>query len=162
MAFDAFLKIEGVDGESTRAGFEKHIELLSFSWGASNSTTVGSMGPGGGAGKATVTSFNCLKATDTASPPLFQACCAGKHFPKAKVTLRKAGGDAPVDYLVYEFEKVYVDNIQWSGSTGGDDRPTESLGITFGKVTVTYTPQSDAGATGAPVVASWNLQTVTP
>lgn len=161
MAFDAFLKIEGVDGESTRSGFEKHIELLSFSWGASNTAVVGSSGAGGGAGKASVSSFRCLKATDSASPPLFQACCAGKHFPKAKVTLRKAGGDSPVDYLVYEFEKVYIDSVQWSGSSGGDDRPTESLGISFGKVTVTYTPQSDTGATGSPVVASWNLQTVT-
>ena len=67
-----------------------------------------------------------------------------------------------MDYLVYEFEKVYVDTIQWSGSSGGDDTPTESLGISFGKVTVTYTPQADTGATGSPVVASWNLQTVTP
>jgi type VI secretion system secreted protein Hcp len=162
MAFDAFLKIEGVDGESTRSGFEKQIELLSFSWGATNTAVVGSAGAGGGTGKASVSSFNCVKATDAASPPLFQACCSGKHFPKAKVTLRKAGGDAPVDYLVYEFEKVYIDGIKWSGSTGGDDRPTESVGISFGKVTVTYTPQSDTGATGSPVVASWNLQTVSP
>ena len=69
MAFDAFLKIEGVDGESTRTGFEKQIELLSFSWGASNTANVGSSGAGGGAGKASVSSFNCLKATDAASPP---------------------------------------------------------------------------------------------
>jgi type VI secretion system secreted protein Hcp len=162
MAFDAFLKIEGVDGESTRAGFEKQIELLSFSWGASNSVTMGSAGGGGGGGKASVSSFNCLKATDAASPTLFQGCCAGKHYPKAKVTLRKAGGDAPVDYLVYEFEKVYVDSIQWSGSSGGDDRPTESLGISFGKVTVTYTGQSATGAAASPVVGSWDLTLVSP
>ena len=32
MAFDAFLKIDGVNGESTRKGFEKQIEIQSFSW----------------------------------------------------------------------------------------------------------------------------------
>jgi type VI secretion system secreted protein Hcp len=160
MAFDAFLKIEGIDGESTRKGFEKQIELISFSWGASNPTTIGSAGAGGGAGKASVSSFNCLKITDAASAPLFQACCAGKHFPKAKVTLRKAGGDSPVDYLVYEFEKVYIESVQWSGASGGDDRPTESVSLAFGKVTVTYTPQADQGATGSPVVASWDITTV--
>ncbi|MEW5931177.1 MAG: type VI secretion system tube protein Hcp [Gemmatimonadota bacterium] len=159
MAFDAFLKIEGIDGESTRKGFEKQIELISFSWGASNPTTIGSSGPGGGAGKASVSSFNCLKITDAASPPLFQACCSGKHFPKAKVTLRKAGGESPVDYLMYEFENVYIESVQWSGASGGDDRPTESLSLAFGRVTVTYTPQADQGATGSPVVGSWSVQT---
>jgi type VI secretion system secreted protein Hcp len=162
MAFDAFLKIDGVNGESTRAGFEQQIELLSFSWGATNTATIGSSGAGGGSGKATVSSFNCLKSTDAASPTLFQGCCSGRHYATAKVTLRKAGGDSPVDYLVYDFVNVYVDSIQWSGSSGGDDRPTESLGISFGKVTVTYTGQSASGAAASPVVGSWDLTLVAP
>jgi len=33
MAYDAFLKIEGVEGESTRDKHEGEIEILSFSWG---------------------------------------------------------------------------------------------------------------------------------
>ncbi len=160
MAFDAFLKIDGVNGESTRKGFEKQIEILSFSLGASNPVTMGSAGGGAGAGKASISSFNCLKASDAASPGLFQACCSGKHYPKATVTLQKAGGDSPVDYLKYEFENVYVESIQWSGSSGGDDRPTESLSLAFGKVTVTYTPQTDKGAKGSPVVGSWDVQKV--
>ncbi|MEO7986135.1 MAG: type VI secretion system tube protein Hcp, partial [Gemmatimonadales bacterium] len=51
MAFDAFLKIDGVDGESTRKGFEKQTEIFSYSFGASNPSTVGSGGGGGGGGK---------------------------------------------------------------------------------------------------------------
>ena len=31
MAFDAYLKIEGLDGESTSKGMEKQIEIESFS-----------------------------------------------------------------------------------------------------------------------------------
>ncbi len=75
------------------------------------------------------------------------------------MTLRKAGGESPVDFLMYEFENVYVESVQWSGASGGDDRPTESLSLAFGKVTVTYTPQADQGATGSPVVGSWSVQT---
>ncbi len=155
MAYDAFLKIEGVEGESTRKGFEKQIEILSFSWGASNPTTIGS-GGGGGAGKVSLSSFNIMKASDAASPGLFQACCTGKHYPKAKVVFHKAGGEEAVDYLVYEFEKVFIESIQWSGSSGGDDRPTESLSLAFGKVSITYTPQTETGSKGSPVVASWD------
>jgi type VI secretion system secreted protein Hcp len=34
MAYDVFLDIKGVEGESTAKGFEKKIEIYSFSWGA--------------------------------------------------------------------------------------------------------------------------------
>lgn len=159
MAFDAFLKIGDIEGEATRKGFEKQIEILSFSWGASNPTTIGS-GGGGGGGKAQLSSFNCMKVTDKASPVLFQKTCQGAHFPKATVVLHKAGGDEAVDYLKYEFERVYIESIQWSGSSGGDDRPTESLSFAFGKVTVTYIEQTETGVKGSPVVGSWDVQLV--
>ena len=159
MAFDAFIDLDGVKGESTRKGFEGQIELLNFSFGAHNPTTIGS-GGGGGAGKVTLSAFSFNKWTDAASPTLFQACCKGKHFPKCKVTLHKAGGDEAVDYLVYDFEKCYVESIQWSGSSGGSDRPDESVQMAFGKVTITYTPQTETGAKGSPVVASWDQMSV--
>jgi type VI secretion system secreted protein Hcp len=159
MAFDAFLQLDGVQGESTRKGFEGQIELLSFTLGASNPSTIGA-GGGGGAGKVSLTPFNLMKVTDKASAALFQACCTGKHFPKAKVTLHKAGGDEAVNYLVYEFEKVFIEDLSWSGSSGGDDRPTEAVALAYGKVTITYIPQTETGAKGSPVVASWDQMLV--
>jgi type VI secretion system secreted protein Hcp len=160
VAFDAFLKLDTIEGESTRKGFEKQMEILSFSFGAMNPVTIGSAAKGGGGGKASLSAFSVMKISDAASPQMFQACCKGQHFPKAKVTLRKAGGTA-MDYLVYEFEKCYVDSIQWSGSSGGDDRPVESLSITFGKVTITYTPQDEKGnPAGKPIIGMWDVTTV--
>lgn len=160
MAFDAFLKIEGVDGEATRKGFEKQMEIQSFSWGASNPATIGAGGGGGGAGKVSVSSFNIMKKSDAASPLLFQACCQGDHYAKAIVTLNKAGGKSPVDFIKYEFEKVYVESVQWSGSSGGDDTPMENVSFAFGKVSVTYTPQNPDGSKGSPAVGAWDLTTV--
>jgi type VI secretion system secreted protein Hcp len=160
MAFDAFLKIDGVPGESTRKGFEKQMEILSFSFGANNPATIGSAGGGTGGGKVQVSAFNIMKKTDAATPVLFQACCRGDHYATAVVTLNKAGGKAPVDFVKYEFEKVYVADIQWSGSTGGDDSPTENVSFVFGKVSVTYTPQNPDGSKGSPAVGAWDLTTV--
>jgi len=160
MAFDAFIKFPGVEGESKRKGFEKQIAVLSFSFGASNPSTVGS-GGGGGAGKASISSFNFMKLSDVTSPILFQKCCAGDHFDKVTVTLNKAGGTAAVDFLLYEFEQVFVDSIQWSGSSGGDDTPMESVSLSFGKVTVTYTGQNPDGTKGATKMGQWDLAAVT-
>jgi type VI secretion system secreted protein Hcp len=159
MAFDAYLKLEGVPGEATAKGFEKQIELYSFSWGASNAVSHSSSG-GMGAGKASVSSFNFMKKSDAASPMLFQGCCTGHHFPTATVTLRKAGG-TQIDFLKYEFSDVLVESVQWSGSSGGDDTPTESVSIAFGKVEITYTPQDSKGGKGSPVAAGWDIKQVT-
>ncbi|MCC9000674.1 MAG: type VI secretion system tube protein Hcp [Candidatus Contendobacter sp.] len=158
MAFDTFLKIDGVEGESTDDKHKGEIEIYSFSWGASNPTTIGSATSGSGGGKVSVSSFNVMKKTDKASAELFKHCCKGTHFATAKVTLRKAGGEQ-VEYLVYDFEEVYVDAVQWSGSTGGDDSPTESVAFTFGKVSATYKPQAADGTLGGDVLYSHDLRT---
>jgi type VI secretion system secreted protein Hcp len=159
MAFDAFIKVPGVDGESKRKGFEKQIEVFSFSLGASNPSSIG-QGGGGGSGKASVSSFNFMKKSDITSPVLFQKCCEGEHFDKVVVTLNKSGGKAPVDFLKYEFEQVFVDSIQWAGSTGGDDTPNESVSLSFGKLSVTYTSQNPDGTKGATKVGQWDLTLV--
>lgn len=162
MAFDAYLDFgKDIEGESTRKGFEKKIEIYSFSFGVSNPATIGPGSGGAGAGRAMLSSFNCMKATDKASPLLFQACASGKHFPKVTVSLNKAGGDS-VTYLTYEFENCFIESVQWSGSTGGDDRPVESLSIAFGKVTITYNAQAMTGAKDAKaVIGSWDVTKVT-
>jgi len=162
MAFDTFLDIAEVPGESTAKGMEGKIEIYSFSWGASNPTTVSSGATGLSAGKVSISSFNVMKKTEKSSPKLFQACCAGKHFATAKVTMRKASGDAGQKaFLTYTFTDIMVESVQWSGSSGGDDTPTESVSFAFAKVAVSYQQQdSKGGSVGNAVDASWDLTTV--
>ncbi len=159
MAYDAFLKIDGIDGESTRKGFEKQIPILSFSWGGSNPSTIGVTG-GGGGGKGTLSSLNIMKKADSSSPKFFQKCMEGEHIKKAALTLNKSGGKSPIDFVKYELENIFVDSIQASGSEGGDDSPMESISLAFGKLTYTYTPQNPDGTKGAPVVGLWDITTV--
>ena len=162
MAWDAFFQIEGVDGEAQRAGHEGQIEIMSFSLGASNPSSVG-YGSGGGTGTVSLSSFSVMKLTDATSPALFQKCCEGEHYPTAKLTLKKSGGSGgALDYLVYDFEEVYVDSIQWSGASGGDPLPTESVSFSFGKITVTYAVQNPDGTKAGETPGSWDVRTRTP
>lgn len=158
MAFDAYLDIEGVPGESTAKGMEKKMELLSFSFGGSNPTTVGTGSTGLSGGKVSVSTFNVMKKSEAASAKLFKAMCNGDHYAKATVHLRKAtgdGGQAP--FLVYTFTDVMVDSLQWSGSGGGDDTPTESASFAFAKVDIEYKAQDAKGAVSTASKASWDL-----
>lgn len=169
MAFDTFLLIadgKKVPGESTAQGLDPKtgwIEIYSFSWGASNPTTVGSGAGGLSAGKVSVSSFNVMKKTESSSAALFQACCTGQHFPSAKVVMRKATGTSGGQqiFLEYDFTDVMVESIQWSGSSGGDDTPTESVSLVFAVVAITYKKQDEAGG-GLTVAgqASWDLTKV--
>jgi len=162
MPFDTFLDIPGVEGECTAAGMENKIEIYSFSWGASNPTTIGSGASGLSGGKASVSSFNIMKKTEKSSAPLFTACCTGKHYPTATVTMRKSTGEGGQKaFLTYSFTDVLVESIQWSGSSGGDDTPTESCSLAFGKVDISYQQQdSKGGNVGNAVKGSWDLTKV--
>jgi type VI secretion system secreted protein Hcp len=160
MAFDAFLKIEtpAVAGESSDAKHKGEIELFSFSLGAANPTTIGSATGGAGAGKVSFSSFSIMKKTDKTSPILFQACANGNHYAKATVTLRKASGGDPVEYLKYTFGTVFVESVQWSGSSGGDDAPAESVSFVFGKLEVDYQPQgADGKPQGGAIHGGWDV-----
>jgi type VI secretion system secreted protein Hcp len=165
MAFDTYLKISSpdVNGEATATGYEQWIEIYSFSWGASNPTTVGSGSSGLSAGKVSISSFNVMKKTETSSPSLFAACTAGQHYATAEVDMRKATGTSGQQqvFLKYTFTDVMVESVQWSGSTGGDDTPTESVSFAFGKVQVDYFKQADDGSMANAGSASWDLTKVT-
>jgi type VI secretion system secreted protein Hcp len=162
MAFDTFLDIKGIEGESTAKHMDKKIEIYSWSFGASNPASVSSGKQGISAGKVSVSSFNVMKKTEKSSTHLFHACCVGDHFKEAKIICRKAGGEAGQEgFLEYDFTDVMVESIQWSGSSGGDDTPTESVSFAFAKVKVTYKIQSKDGKTFTKGgEASWDLTTV--
>lgn len=160
MAFDTFLDIKEVPGESTAAGMEKKIEILSWSWGASSPITIGSAAGGASASKVSISSFNIMKHGDAASTKLFQACCKGDHFPSAIVSMRKATGTNQDIFLKYTFSEVFVESVQWSASSGGDDKPTESVSFAFGKVEIAYSTQGKDGKLAISGQASWDLRTV--
>ena len=159
MPFDAYLWIDGVEGESTAEKMEKKTDIISFSFGASNPSTVSSGKGGLAAGKVHVSGFNIMKKMDAASNVLFAHCCTGDHFKKAEVILRKSGGASGQQvFLKYEFEHVMVDSIQWSGSQGGDDSPTESVQFAFANFKTTYTKfGTDGKSKGNVGPVGWDL-----
>lgn len=162
MASDYYLKIDGVKGEATAKEMVDFMELHSFSFGASNPSSIGSQGGGSGSGKVSISSFNFMKRSDKASPTLFQMCCSGAHADSAEMHIKKATGKdgEQQTFIKYVFKQVYIDSVQWAGSAGGDGYPAESISFSFEDVTVSYYPQ-DAKGKIAPKSedANWNVAT---
>jgi type VI secretion system secreted protein Hcp len=155
-AVDYFLKIDGVEGESTDEKHRGEIEVLSWSWGASNAG-LHSTGGGMGAGKVQMQDFHFTMSVNKATPKLFLMCATGEHIKEAILTVRKAGTDAPVEYLKIKLTDVLVSSYQTGGS-GGGDVPMESFSLNFSKIEIEYTPQNADGTLAAPIKAGYDLK----
>jgi type VI secretion system secreted protein Hcp len=154
MAVDMFIKINGVDGESKDKKHGKEIDVLAWSWGMSNSGSAHT-GGGAGAGKVNVQDLSFTKYVDSASPKLMLACCNGKHYDDALLTVRKAG-EKPVEYIKIKLTEVLITSVSTGGS-GGEDRLTENVTLNFAKVNLDYVPQDDKGAAGTAIPMSWDI-----
>jgi type VI secretion system secreted protein Hcp len=156
MAYDAFLKLNGVTGESQKENHKGEIDIMSFSWGASNDSAVGT-GTGISVGKVNISDFTVMKTTDSSSPVLFQKCCDGSVITSGVVTLQRQIQGTATPYLVYNFQNVFVTSVQWSGTGGVGDAPSESIGFCFEVGTVDYTPQKDDGSSGDQIHGGWDV-----
>lgn len=155
MAVDMFLDIEGeIEGEAQDAVHTNEIDVLAWSWGMSQSGSF-HHGGGGGAGKANFQDISVTKWVDKASPVLMLYCANGDHFPKAKLTVRKAG-KKPLEYIIITMTKVMVTSVSTGGS-GGEDKLTENVSLNFSDVKVEYSKQKDDGSGEAPVTFAWDI-----
>ena len=155
MAADAFLKVDGIDGESTDANHTNWIELTSFSAGMSQPVSTSSATGGRTAERVNIGDIVVTKTVDKASPTLAQACCDGRHISEVKIEVCEASGDKHT-YLVYTMEDVIVSSVSVGG---GGDKPSESVSFNFGKLKWEYTPIGNDGRPGSKVgPVGWNLE----
>ena len=144
-AVDMFLKIDGIEGESTDAGHEGEIEILSYDWGETNEGKAHAGGGGGGPGKVSLQDFNFAMIFEKSSPKLMQACAEGKHIPEAILTVRKAGfaaGSEPDPYLTITLTEILISSYQTGDSGEPDTVPVDHVSLNFEKIKFEYQPDT--------------------
>ena len=122
MAVDVFLKLGDIKGESTDAKHAGEIDVLSWSWGISQTGTA-APGGGGGAGKVSFNDLTFTHNVDKASPMLMKACATGQHVKEATLVARKAG-KGQQEYLVIKMTDVLVTGVQPSSA---HEQPMENV-----------------------------------
>jgi type VI secretion system secreted protein Hcp len=142
MAVDIFLDLEGIKGESKDGKHAETIDVLSWSWGMSQSGTA-HMGSGAGAGKVSVQDINFTHYIDKASPTLMLFCCNGKHIANGMITVRKAG-EKPLEYLKIKLTDILISGVQEAGHGGAT--LSESVTINFAKFHLEYLEQKPDGS----------------
>jgi|SRR5882672_8540807 len=157
MPFLGFAKIEGIEGDSKRKGFEKQIELAGFEHKISQPVGVSASGRG----SLTVSQsehfpFVLIKEQDKATSKIMQYVSNGAHISKVEVTLCRQAGEEPIAYMKYELEDVVVTSYDLMGDITGDGLPEEKVGLVYGKIKATYTDSDSAGKATGQIAAEFD------
>jgi type VI secretion system secreted protein Hcp len=153
MAVDYFLKIDSIQGESVDSNHKNEVQLLSFSWGGTQHTSVAGTG-GSGAGKVDLHNFSVTKHLDKASTPLFKALVSGTHIKTANLCAVKAGaGGKP--FLKIDFKELFVTSHQIAATA---EVPTESLSFSYNEIKIEYSQQNDQGIVTTTGATTYNLK----
>jgi type VI secretion system secreted protein Hcp len=166
---EIFLKLDGIDGESSVIGHEKETIVLSYEQGIDRPAAP-PMGGGMATGRPNFSGVRLRKFVDVGSIPLLLACASGSHIKDAKFTFRHAGSG-------FEFYKISLDDlavvaiVQRAGV--GDQYPLSFTALNAGadssgmldEVTLAYTkirweyvPQKPDGSPGTPIKGGWDIQ----
>lgn len=155
MAADIFAKLGDIKGESLDSKHKDEVEVLSWSWGVSQ-TGGGVQGSGAGAGKANFNDFMFTHRIDKASPNLLKACATGEHIKEATITARKPG-KGQQEFLIVKMNDVIVTSIALA--SGADTTATsESIALRFAKVDFEYKPQKADGSLDAGVRFKYDIK----
>jgi type VI secretion system secreted protein Hcp len=154
MAFEMFLKIGDVKGESLDKALKEWIDVRSFSFGEHNSGSA-QVGGAGGAGKATFEDFRFTTGHGRHAVPLMKAVALGTHFPTAELRLRTAG-EAPFEFLTIKLQEVLVTSYDLGGADGVDV-PSEAISLSYAKIEVKSRSQADKGTPGQELTFAFDV-----
>jgi type VI secretion system secreted protein Hcp len=153
-----FAKFDGIDGESQVAGHEGEIEILSWSWGESNSGP-GVSNPTGESytnnppvpDRLKVRDLIVVKEVDKSTPKLFLKSCEGQAV--AEGELQITDPTTGQVYLRIKMKPVYITSYQTGGSSG-DVVPVDTISLNFGQIEFEY---AEGMGSGPKTVEGWDF-----
>jgi type VI secretion system secreted protein Hcp len=151
-----YMQYEGIPGESTSPSHHNWIDIMSLSWGESNTGAVAG-GGGGGAGKVVFQDMSIAKVNDKSSPKLFLACANGRHARRVVVEFTREFQEREETYLKFELTDCIVTSYQVAGD--GGSAPMDQVSFNFAKMEYSYIPYNNEGVPEPPIMHWWDVKT---
>jgi len=158
VAVNAYLYVDGVDGPSTsKPGC---IDVLSFSWGVSQTAVygTGASGKEAKAGRANFSDLTIMKVLDKTTPLLCDHCATGDILKKVYLLYDKPVGDKQAPYFRIWIKDALITSVQLAGSR---ENPTAPVSFAFQGVEIAYAPEKDDGTLDAAVRKGYDLELLT-
>jgi type VI secretion system secreted protein Hcp len=123
MAFDAFIRLDGIEGESSDSKHIGWIEITSCDMEIHQtiSTTASSAG-GAGAERADFSDLSFTKLLDKSSPMLAVACAQGTHFNTITIELCRSGTEK-IKFMEIKLTNSFISSLALSAD---GDFPSET------------------------------------
>ena len=137
MAVDYFLNLATVPGESVAQNHSGEIQVLSWSWGGSQTSTV-SATTGSGAGKVSLSDLNLMIEFETAT----------------LAAVKSGAGNA--NYMTFALTEVFIASLQFSAS---GEVPSVSLSLTYKTFQMDYYSQDAEGTVTNAGTAKYDVTT---
>lgn len=139
----AFVRFDGVDGESKDVDYFKWSEIVTFHQG--QKLSIEGVGAARQVGSVGFDEMSVVKGVDKASPKLAQAVCTGLRFANVYIDVTQMTESGRVSYLSYELSGVVISSYNIVGSDLSS-RPMEEVTLNFEEITMTYTERNMAGS----------------
>jgi type VI secretion system secreted protein Hcp len=157
MAFDTFIKLSSIEGESKDERHKGWIEVFKYGLGKRQRITKAANRCGGAsAGRADFLNLVFKKEIDASTPLLSLACAEGCHIDEVILDICRAGGDK-MRFMQYRFQNCMIRLVS---TLSNRYQGLDLVWIDFGIIRWEYTLQNRSG--GGPmghIAAGWNLQT---
>lgn len=154
MAVDYYLKLsDSIQGEAADQQHKDEIQLLSWSWGGSQVTSVAGTG-GSGAGKADLSDFSVMTYFDKSTPKFFKTLTSGTHIKTGTLSAIKSGANGK-PYLKVDFKELFVTSLQMSASS---EVPSVSISFSYNEIKIDYSVQNEQGNLNSVGAVTYNLK----
>ena len=138
-ALNAFMQIDGAEGESRQGGYEKWIEIQSWDWEVEAETSW-TKGGGASVGKPSPGKMNWEHYWDRSSATLLGYICTGSAFASVKMHMCKSiGKDKPALFFSVLMKEVFITKVNQSATEEGN--VSQKVEMVFKEIDIEYFQQ---------------------
>jgi type VI protein secretion system component Hcp len=145
-----YLKLGTIQGSATTSGYENWIILERFQWGFAAGYTAKQSNS-----EVSVREVVLTMRAEKASPLIVNNGVSRTVVPSMTVKFTTTSKDKVDVFMSYEFSNCVITNYAIEAQAEGV--PTETLALSFTKVTETFNPR-DAKMTGSPTTVTYDVR----
>ncbi|WP_075188054.1 Hcp family type VI secretion system effector [Teredinibacter haidensis] len=151
-----YLEWEGIEGNVTADGYDKHLSVDSFQFGVARGITMEAGNCSNReASRPSFSEVHVTKPADNSCTAIFTEGAYGSAGKTIKVKFVQTGSDKVTEYMTYTLENCLVSSYSVSADSEGD--PIEAISISYTAIEVNYADYDMTNKQASPQRVGYDL-----